>query len=362
MRRISSQYAQPGMVLCRDIYDNYGNVLIYQGTRLTLENIDVLGRLGGGEMFIRDNRVDDVPVSSMIPGRIEGEVIRQLRDFIDAAKEVLQNQSNSTIPTNRLQNAVFSMVEQLFPVTMGEVNASGCYANKDYDFAHPVQTAELAIAIGRKLGANEAELLNLGIAAVLQNIGYLALQKGLLDEPTTLSKIEIHEMQQHAQYGFQILKDYTNLNSEIINTVFQHHERWDGSGYPRGLQGDSISRDARILAIADAYYSLVSRRPHRPANKPHEAIEFVMAYSGELFDPKLVAIFTKLIQTYPTGVMVNLSTGESGIIIGSHAGMSSRPIIRVCYDKNHNEWAKPFDIDLTEAQQQHRLITEVVEY
>ncbi len=362
MRRISSQYAQAGMVLCRDIYDNYGNILIYQGTRLTLENIDVLGRLGGGEIFIRDHRVDDVPVSSMIPGRIEGENIRQLRDLMDHASDALRNQSSTKLATDRLETAVFSMVEQLFPVTMGEVNASGCYANRDYDFAHPIQTAELALAIARQLGASEAELHQLGIAAVLQNIGYLALPNGILEEPATLTKIETHEMQQHAQYGFQILQDYTNLDSDTLQTVFQHHERWDGSGYPRGLQGDSISRDARILALADTYYALVSRRPHRSANKPHEALEFIMAYNGELFDPKLVSVFIKLIQTYPTGVMVNLNTGEAGIIIGAHPGMSSRPIIRICYDKNHNEWAKPFDLDLSDPQQQHRLVTEVVEY
>jgi HD-GYP domain-containing protein (c-di-GMP phosphodiesterase class II) len=362
MRRISAQYAQPGMVLSRDIYDNYGNVLIYQGTRLTLDNIEVLGRLGGGEIFIRDKRIDDVPVSSLIPSRIEGELARHLRDYLEAVRGTISNQSSSALQLSRLENALFSMVEQLFPVMMGEVNASGCYALKDYDFSHPVQVTQMALAMGRKLDYTEEQLRTLGLAAVLQNIGYIALPKGLMEEPTTLSTLELHEVHQHVQYGYQILKEYSTVRQDVIDIIYQHHEAWDGSGYPRNLKGENICMDARIISIADTYYALVSRRPHRPANKPNEAIEFIMAYSGELFDSKLVSLFTKIIQTYPTGVMVNLNTGESGLVVGAHHGMSSRPIVRVCFDKNQCELAKPFDLDLSEGAQQHRLITEVVEY
>ena len=123
--------------------------------------------------------------------------------------------------------------------------------------------------------------------------------------------------------------------------------------------------DARILALADTYYALVSRRPHRAATKPYEAVEYIMAYSGELFDPRLVTLFIKVIkviQIYPTGVLVNLNTGESGIVVDAKPGLGGRPVIRICYDANQTEWAKPFDIDLSDAEHQHRLVTEVVEY
>jgi HD-GYP domain-containing protein (c-di-GMP phosphodiesterase class II) len=145
-------------------------------------------------------------------------------------------------------------------------------------------------------------------------------------------------------------------------TILDHHERWDGSGYPRGLKGSDISSYTRIIAITDTYYALVSRRPHRQSYLPHEAIEFIMAYSGELFDPELVRLFTKLVPLYPTGIMVNLNTGESGIISNAKPGFIGRPVVRICSDKYLKELTKPYDMDLTESEHQHRLVTDVVEY
>ena len=87
-----------------------------------------------------------------------------------------------------------------------------------------------------------------------------------------------------------------------------------------------------------------------------------MAYSGEMFDPELVRLFTRLVPLYPTGVMVNLNTGEMGIISDSKPGFIGRPVVRICYDKHLKELAKPYDIDMAESEHQHRLITNVVEY
>ena len=155
-----------------------------------------------------------------------------------------------------------------------------------------------------------------------------------MDEPTSLTAIETHEVHQHPQYGYQILNEYARVAPEITKIILEHHERWDGSGYPRGLKGSNISPYARILAITDTYYALVSRRPHRQSYLPHEAIEFIMAYSGELFDPEFVRLFTKLVPLYPTGVMVKLNTGEEGIIADAKPGFIGRPVVRICYDKH----------------------------
>jgi len=350
------------MVLASDVYDMYGNVLLYQGVRLTLDNIGTLGRMGGGEIFIHDRRVDDVPVTTLIPSRLAGEATRQLRTLFEALRASMKGRPEEPVYASKMEQAVFSMVQQLFPVAIGEVHATGCFSLADYDYVHPVQVTELALLMGRRLGYDQDQLTRLGLVAVLQNVGYLALSKGVMDEPTTLSSIEMHEVRQHSQYGYQIIRDFTRVSNDVAQGILQHHERWDGSGYPRGAKGETISLDARLIGIADTYYALVSRRPHRAATKPHEAVEFIMAYSGQYFDPKLVTLFTKVIQIYPTGVMVSLNTGESGIVVDSKSGLGGRPIVRICYDANQMEWAKPFDIDLSEGEHQHRLVTEVVEY
>jgi HD-GYP domain-containing protein (c-di-GMP phosphodiesterase class II) len=363
LRRISAQYAQPGIVLSMDVFDNYGNVILAQGTRLTYDNIATLSRMGGGELFFEDRRVDDVPVTPLFPARIEGEAARKLHTLLDKSRTVALDTSESVqIDTDPLEKIVFSMVQQMYPVVMGEANATGCFSLKDYDCVHPAQVAGLSILMGRKLGYKEDELLKLGMAAMLQNIGYVVLPVGMMLEPGSLDSIESHEVHQHCQYGYQILKDFTGAEPEIITAVMSHHEQWDGSGYPYGLKGNAISPFARIISIADVYYALVSRRPQRSNFLPHEAIEYVMAFSGVLFDPELVKLFTRLVPLYPTGVMVNLNTGERCIISKINQGYIGRPVVRVCYDKSMNELARPYDIDLTDSEHQHRLVTDVVEY
>ncbi len=363
LRRISNQYAQPGMVLSMDVYDSYGNVLLTQGTRLTFDNVSAVGRMGGGELFFEDRRVDDVPVTPLMPARFEGDAASKLHKLLDETAAILANPTGQLkINVNPVEKAAYSMVEQFFPVVIGEANATGCFSLKDYDYVHPVQVATLSMLMGRRLGYKEPQLNELGLAALLENIGCVVLPSGMMDEPASLTKIESHEVHQHSQYGYQILSDYSSVSPEIIMTILDHHERWDGSGYPRGIKGESISVYSRILAITDTYYGLVSRRPHRQSYLPHEAIEFIMAYAGELFDPDLVRLFTKLIPLYPTGIMVNLNTGERGIISNAMLGAIGRPVVRICYDKDLKELGKPFDMDLTESQHQHRLVTSVVEY
>jgi HD-GYP domain-containing protein (c-di-GMP phosphodiesterase class II) len=363
MRRISMQYAQPGIVLGTDVYDNYGNILFPQGTRLTYDNVDALARMGGGELFFEDRRVDDVPVTPVMPARLEGDGARKLRSLIEVTRNVaLYNSDLSRIDTTELEKIMYCMVQQLFPAAIGEVNAIGCFSIKDYDYVHPVQVAGLSILMGRKLGFKENDLTNLGMAALFENIGYVALPAGMMNEPDTLDTITMHEVRQHCQYGYQILKDFFTLSTDILTAVFNHHEQWDGKGYPQGLKGDAIAPFARIISIADVYYALVSRRPYRKHFLPHEAIEFIMAFSGEVFEPELVKLFTRLVPLYPTGVMVNINTGERCIISNANPGFIGRPVVRVCYDKNFTEVSHPYDLDLADGEHQHRLVTDVVEY
>ena len=127
-----------------------------------------------------------------------------------------------------------------------------------------------------------------------------------------------------------------------MEAVGQHHERWDGSGYPARMQGEDISPFARIIAMADTYFEMVSRRPGREAYMPHEAVEFILAYNGVLFDPELVQIFTRLVPLYPTGTTVRLNTGELGIICDANMSHIGRPVMRVCFNSEQGILAKPY--------------------
>lgn len=383
MRRVSIKYARPEMVLERAVYDCFGKQLLSEGTKLTEEQIIRLDELGVGEFYVLDKRVADVPLWPLITPEVKGATALALREVIFKVQQILGGKA-PLLDLSRMQKQVSDMVQQLFPVAMGEPVVSGCHSLKEYDYVHPVEVASLSLVIGQASGMSQTALVNLGVAALLQNIGYAAVPQNILNKQETPNKDEVKIIQEHAWYGADIIRRYGKADPEIVLTVQQHHERWNGSGYPGRIRGKSICLGARILAITDTVTALVSKRPHGgcilPKEaldyinafrgdladadflRPHQAMEFVVAYSGELFDPGLVRLFKELLPTYPSGIMVKLNTGEIGIVSDANLGYFARPRVRICYDKNHREVAKPYDISLADTAHQNELITEIVEY
>ena len=269
------------------------------------------------------------------------------------------------MPESLLEEAakpIYAMTRDLFPDVIGEPNVAGCHTLSEYDYIQPVKVAGLSLLLGRKLGYSLVNLTSMGIAALFMNIGYVVLPPKTISESETRTEKEWQEFHKHPWYGSEIIKRYGALDPTVSKVILQHHERWDGHGHPHGLKGEEISPFARILAIADTYFDLVSTRPHRKALMPHQAIEFILAYSGELFEPDLVQLFARQTPLYPSGVTVKLTTGEVCIISNVNLGHIGRPVVRVCYDENEKPVQQPYDIDLSDPERQNQLIEAVLEY
>ncbi len=214
--------------------------------------------------------------------------------------------------------------------------------------------------IGKITGYDMFDLTKLGLSALMMNLGFVLVPPSAVDNPESLMEKVRQDIPRHPERVADILRAYTHLGKDVVEAVEQHHERWDGSGFPARLNGQDICHFARIIAIADTYYELVSLRPDREPYMPHEAAEFIIAYSGALFDPELVKLFTRLVPLYPTGTTVKLNSGEVGIISDSNVGHIARPIVRVC--AMGSSLRKPYDINLSEARYQDRLVVEVDPY
>jgi HD-GYP domain-containing protein (c-di-GMP phosphodiesterase class II) len=384
MRRISAKYAKPTMLLGRPLYDCFGKLLVKEGTRLTSSQIASLDEAGVAELFILDRRVDDVAVWPLITPELEGSIAVSLKQALQKAAHIISSGKAQMLDLTALRQGVFEMVQQLFPVAMGEPVVVGCHSIKDYDFVQPVKVASLSLLIGKGAGLGQTELINLGMAALLQNVGYATMPQGILDKEGSLTEAELAVVHKHPSFGAEIIKRYGQGAEEISLIIRQHHERWNGSGYPGAMRQRAICHGARILAITDSVVALVSKRPHRGSIlpreaqefvnafsgdlgdadflRPHQAMEFIVAYSGELFDPDLVKIFTKELPTYPSGIMVKLNTGEVGIVSNANCGFFCRPKVRICYDSHLRDLEKPVDVNLADAEHQRKLITQVMEY
>jgi putative nucleotidyltransferase with HDIG domain len=155
--------------------------------------------------------------------------------------------------------------------------------------------AALAVAIGREAGLDGERQHVLRVAALLHDIGNVAVPAAILAKPAPLTETEVALMRTHVEEGCQLLAEI-DLGGPVADIVYQHHERSDGSGYPRGLKGEEIMVEARILAVADTVEAMCSPRPYRPAAGMEAAISEINRGAGKTYDLELVSVCTRLIK------------------------------------------------------------------
>lgn len=157
--------------------------------------------------------------------------------------------------------------------------------------SHTRRAAALAVRMGRDLGGTPGQLEVLAWSAKLHDVGKLCVTPELLDTPRDLTRADWRAMQRHPEVGASLIEGVSVELAPIAATVRAHHERWDGTGYPDRLAGDEIPKAARIIAIADAYDAMTSRRPYQPRLAPGDALDNIRVDAGTHFDPELVARF-----------------------------------------------------------------------
>jgi response regulator RpfG family c-di-GMP phosphodiesterase len=382
------------MELASPIYDNWGDVVLQNGIVLDARNIAQIEDIGVGELYVVNKKTEDIFVRPMVPPELEGAISKALRRVLIECRSMLTSRIQQPIDLVIVNNLMDELMETVISENRGDPSIAGCFSLKDYNYVHPVKVAALSMLMGNASGMDRREIKLLGMASLFQNVGYVLLPQGILDKPGFLNNAEMKAVQKHPVYSSQIIARYTEIGSESANMVLQHHERWNGSGYPFGLRKDSISRAAMILGMTDVCFALASKRPHREEFLPafaiehsivssQDAIEYVIAYSGELFDPELVRAFTRIVPIYPTGTMVKLNDGRTGIVIKSNPDCLRRPRIRVISgatkemaeegldictgcelecDERHGEKDGKLDLDLAKDGKKNVLISELNDY
>ena len=233
MRRITVKYAKKGMVLGASVYDSFGNLLLDSYIRLDDDCLKTMLSNGVGEIFLDDWRVADVPVQPLVSPEVEGKAAHALR------KLMLDNQGKNNIADNNLEQisrAINSMSQELALDSFGEASVTSITSEETYIYVQPTKTSSLCLLLGKRLGYTTSELTHLGIAALLKDVGYIAIPPETLRQPELLTERELIKIRQHPSFGYELLSQHNITSGEIANAVLQHHERWNGSGYPYGLK------------------------------------------------------------------------------------------------------------------------------
>jgi HD-GYP domain-containing protein (c-di-GMP phosphodiesterase class II) len=220
-------------------------------------------------------------------------------------------------------------------------------------FAHAVNVCAFALVVGKNQGYDKVKLEQLGIGALLHDVGELRLPRNLLQKPGVYTEQERRLVQQHPRLGVNILSQSDDVHQESLRIVLEHHERIDGSGYPAGLKGLEISPLSEIVGIVDIYDAMLSSREGRPPLPPAQAVKqlFQDSLKGHL-DRRWVERVIRCLGIYPVGSLVELSTGERGIVTATNPTDALRPSVRLISDAAQQPYSTPQVVDLA-APREH---------
>ena len=263
---------------------------------------DIIARLGGDEFVVLLPKTDAIEVEKIIE-RFRNELAKESVGNIGFSVSIgydIKTKKDQDVQT-LLKNAENFMYQHKMYDSASlknrtiELIMKTLFEKSNREMLHSARVSEICEMIATSIGLNKDEVNKIRVTGLMHDIGKIGVDEKILNSNTKLSDFEWSEIKKHPEAGFRILNGSVEFH-EIANDVLQHHERWDGNGYPKGLKGEEISINARIIAIADTYDALVSDRAYRKAYSKEYAINEIIRCSGTQFDPELVKVFIECIK------------------------------------------------------------------
>ena len=271
-----------------------------------------------------------------VHGELEGVITESLEKFA----------KTGNLELSKIKDSTRDMVASMIRNPDASYLLSQLKTKDSFSYSHSIAASVLAVLFGRHLGLTAKELDTLALAVLLLDIGKMSIPTALLEKKDPLVSAEVKLLKRHIDFSVATLKKNTDIDLEVLAIVEGHHEKFDGSGYPRGLVGVETPTFARMAAIIDFYDAVTHDRPYRPAVKPCQAINMLYERRGTQFQKELVEEFIQCLGIYPTGSLVLLSSGEVGIVISQNPVRRLRPKLLIVRDQNKNEPETPFTRDL----------------
>lgn len=280
------------------------------------------------------------------------EEIKTVRKVYAKTRQVIEDVFHTVKKGKEIQwEAVFNCVDALTGNVLRHKDAflslSMIKHHDNYTFYHSLNVCCLSLTLGRFLHYNKEDLIALGVGALLHDIGKVKIPQAILNKPGPLTDQEFSIMKKHPEYSFEILSESSSLRWDSIHLTYEHHERFGGNGYPRGLKGDRINQFARIAAIVDVFDAITTDRPYRQAMSANEAMKNLFDRGERDFYPPMLLKFAQCMGTYPISTTVELSSKEIGVVIGVNHQYLERPKVLCIYDSDHHKPNQPYLADLT---------------
>ena len=331
---------------------------------------NVLFEKGGPANYLVEMGVEKIRIASLRKQGIDDEQVdlsEQAEKIYGRSKQVMENVSQEVLTEKVIElDPVAIAAQSLLECILEDRDALlGLTTLKSYDeytFNHSVNVAIFSLSLGESIGLDEDKLKELGIAALLHDVGKVKIPIEVLNVPGRLSRRSWEQIQRHPIEGALILQKNPNLRNSAMIVAFEHHLKFDLSGYPNLTRERKLHPYSMIVSIADCYEALTSLRPYRRPCAAEQALSIMMRVIGRDFNPGLLRHFSSVISTYPVGSVVRLNTNEIAIVYRTNPTDGLRPRIKIIYNSRSLRVAKPLDMDLSkqpEDRQQKIIVKDV---
>lgn len=330
-----------------------GSVLLGTGVELNERFIERLRNMGVDAVYVEDEWTSDIIPEEVIRDETYRRAVDTIYKTIGSLMDNPVNKGRALTPDlGRTFRALFGeIIQDLLGRQDIMYSLASIHVKDGYLFHHSVNVAVLAGIMGMAKGYNRNQIEELGIGALLFDIGMTKVPKELLHKTSPLTAEERAIVEKHTTEGFDMLRSFHDISLLSAHCALQHHERFNGSGYPRGLKGSEIHEYAQIVAIADVYDALTSPRSYRNRYSPSEAIEYLFGSGNTQFDLELIKLFCRHISIYPVATTVMLNTGQIAVVTANNPLAVHRPVVRVLREADGKPVSSPYEIDLQDDLQ-----------
>jgi HD-GYP domain-containing protein (c-di-GMP phosphodiesterase class II) len=374
MKKLKVQELKPGMVFDKAVYIDMSNMLVAPMVPLKEEDINRLKKWGIEEVETAGDIIEQ--------GKITKSKKLSIKDEVSKLTEMLQKGEGSddepVVRTfNHIYRDTYKLVEDIFikvrngvgyekDTIMRAVDELIVEVSKDinialnevtkehegkYLFILSINVAILSIVTGISMDFGANKLLPLVTGALLHDIGMVRVPNYITEKKGTLTPDEYNRIKTHPIYGYRIVIKELDLGNDIATVVLQHHESFDGSGYPRKLKEEEISKYARIVSICDVFIAMTMKRSYREEHLSYSAMKNILGGSRRKFDPDIVKVFLDNMAIYPVGSMVQLNNGVLAKVVGAHPEYPLRPRVAVIIDEFGDRVDIEKIIDLQESKE-----------
>ncbi len=353
MRRIPLSNLRPGMVFDKSLFDSNYNIVLPARKPLDKATIAMLYNRGITEVSTEGEIIEVVdeskiqkqtthPTQETDPHKkvvIDKDAAKHIEFYKNAVTKInnlyQRYKRGESLDVNQFQQLAHEfvntiMAEKKIEVWINLINAAG---RGDYLSLHIVNTTILALLLGKRLGYSAVKLINLAMAALLFDIGMLKIPAYIVEKEDKLAPEEFNQIKTHPIHSYQIIARELGLPVEIARVGLEHHERFDGTGYPRHIKGQEISEMSRIIAIVDTYEAVTKKRAYREKKESYDAMRLILGEGSRKFDPEILKVFLSLMSVYPVGSYVQLNNKCIARVVASDSVSPFRPTVKIVRDE-----------------------------